>query len=255
MVLRYDAAYDFLVLFYLSSNMSKLAAFDHLLLQYQTLNYHQNPALKQRLHEVQAWMKARIAETHKEFFALPENQLMAQYFLNRLYGGPDFEAIAQQIERLLKYAHKAESLLPENAIKTGTKSVSLAVLATQLDEQVAEQLLKDYPLETPLTHEIMRQTLVKLDQGDVRYEQLQLLDELGLTLDKYMRSTMMYAAFKMCKGIATKYQFEPMYDFIQEGFAAMKPMKSAATFIKTFTAKEREIIEKVHAGHPNPFRD
>jgi FixJ family two-component response regulator len=46
-----------------------------------------------------------------------------------------------------------------------------------------------------------------------------------------------------------------MYDFIQEGFAAMKPMKSAATFIKTFTAKEREIIEKVHAGHPNPFRD
>ncbi len=127
MVLRYDAAYDFLVLFSLSSNMSKLAAFDYLLLQYQTLNYHQNPALKQRLHEVQAWMKARIAETHKEFFALPENQLMAQYFLNRLYGGPDFEAIAQQIERLLKYAHKAEKLLPENAIKTGTKSVSMFI--------------------------------------------------------------------------------------------------------------------------------
>ena len=63
-----------------------------------------------------------------------------------------------------------------------------------------------------------------------------------------MRSTMMYAAFKMCKGIATKYQFEPMYDFIQEGFAAMKPMKSAATFIKTFTAKEREIIEKSIQG-------
>lgn len=254
MVLRYDAAYDFLVLFYLSSNMSKLAAFDHLLLQYQTLNYHQNPVLKQRLHEVQAWMKTRIAGTHQEFFALPENQLMAQYFLDRLYGGPDFDAIAQQIERLLKYAHKAEKLLPENAIKTGTKSVSLAVLATRLDEQVAEQLLEDYPLETPLTDEIMRETLVKLDQGDARYEQLQLLDELGLALDKYMRSTMMYAAFKMCKGIASKYQFEQMYEFIQEGFAAMKPMKSAAAFIKTFTEKEREIIEKVHAGHPNPFR-
>ena len=69
----------------------------------------------------------------------------------------------------------------------------------------------------------MRQTLVKLDQGDVRYEQLQLLDELGLTLDKYMRSTMMYAAFKMCKGIATKYQFEPgMYD-LSGRFFAMKP--------------------------------
>lgn len=255
MVLGYDAAYDFMVLFSLSSNMSKLAAFDNLLLQYQTLNYHQDPVLAQRLHEVQAWMKERIAQTHAEFFAEPQNQLMAQYFLNRLYGGPDFDAMAQQIERLLKYAHKAESLLPENAIKTGTKSVSLAVLATQLDEQVAVQLLQDYSADTPLTDEIMRQTLVKLDQGNARYEQLQLLDELGLTLDKYMRSTMMYAAFKMCKGIAHKYQFDRMYEFIQEGFAAMKPMKSAATFIKTFSEKEREIIEKVHAGHPNPFRN
>jgi hypothetical protein len=40
-------------------------------------------------------MKARIAATHQEFFAQPENQLMAQYFLNRLYGGPDFDAMAQ----------------------------------------------------------------------------------------------------------------------------------------------------------------
>ncbi|WP_433847376.1 FFLEELY motif protein [Acinetobacter proteolyticus] len=234
--------------------MSKLAAFDDLLLQYKAFNYHDDAVLEQRLHDVQTWMKERIAQTHQDFFARPENQLMAQYFLKRLYGGPDFDALAQQIERLLKFAHKVENFVPENGIKTGTKSVSLAVLATQLDEQVAKQLLADYPADTPLTDEIMRQTLVKLDQGDARYEQLRLLDELGLTLDKYMRSTMMYATFKMCKGLAHKYQFDGMYEFIQEGFAAMKPMKSAATFIQTFTEKEREIIDRVHAGHPSPFR-
>jgi len=234
--------------------MSKLAAFDDLLLQYKAFQYHDNPALAQRLQDVQTWMKSRIAETHHDFFAQQNNQLMAQYFLKRLYGGPDFDALALQIERLLKFAHKVESFVPDNGIKTGTKSVSLAVLATQLDEQVAMQLLEDYPLETPLTDDIMRQTLIKLDQAEARYQQLDLLDELGVTLDKYMRSTMMYAAFKMCKGLAHKHQFDGMYEFIQEGFSAMKPMKSAATFIQTFTAKEREIIEKVHAGHPNPFR-
>ena len=31
-------------------------------------------------------------------------------------------------------------------------------------------------------------------------------------------------------------------------------LKSAETFIKTFTEKERQIIENVHSGHPNPFR-
>ncbi|MCJ0828531.1 hypothetical protein MN869_08730 [Acinetobacter sp. NIPH1876] len=235
--------------------MSKLSAFDDLLLQYKAFNYHNDAVLEQRLHEVQTWMKERIAHTHQEFFARPKNQLMAQYFLKRLYGGPDFDALAQQIERLLKFAHKVEKFVPENGIKTGTKSVSLAVLATQLDEQVAQQLLADYPADTPLTDEIMRDTLVKLDQGEVRYEQLRLLDELGVTLDKYMRSTMMYATFKMCKGLAHKYKFDGMYEFIQEGFDAMKPMKSAAVFIQTFTEKEREIIDRVHAGHPNPFRN
>ena len=231
--------------------MSKLAALDQLLEQYQQLSYHTDPILKNRLHEAQTWLKNRIQMTHQDLFN--QNVLMAQYFINRLYGGPEFDDLAVQIERLLKYAHKAEKIIPENAIKTGLKSVGLAVLAMQLDEQVAAQLLKDYPADQVIDNEMMRQTLIKLDQYDARLEQLSLLDDLGGALDKYMRSFIMHTAFKMCKGAANKYRFELMYDFIGEGFIAMKPMKSAANFIHTFTVKEREIVEKVHAGEPNPF--
>ncbi|MFN3072100.1 FFLEELY motif protein [Acinetobacter sp. TY2] len=233
--------------------MSKLAALDQLLEQYQQLSYHTDPILKNRLHEAQTWLKTRIQMTHQDLFNQKENVLMAQYFLNRLYGGPEFDDLAVQIERLLKYAHKAEKIIPENAIKTGLKSVGLAVLAMQLDEQVAAQLLKDYPADQVIDNEMMRQTLIKLDQYDARLDQLSLLDDLGGALDKYMRSFIMHTAFKMCKGAANKYRFELMYDFIGEGFIAMKPMKSAANFIHTFTVKEREIVEKVHAGEPNPF--
>ena len=233
--------------------MSKLAALDQLLEQYQQLSYHTDPILKNRLHEAQTWLKNRIQMTHQDLFNQKENVLMAQYFINRLYGGPEFDDLAVQIERLLKYAHKAEKIIPKNAIKTGLKSVGLAVLAMQLDEQVAAQLLKDYPADQVIDNEMMRQTLIKLDQYDARLEQLSLLDDLGGALDKYMRSFIMHTAFKMCKGAANKYRFELMYDFIGEGFIAMKPMKSAANFIHTFTVKEREIVEKVHAGEPNPF--
>lgn len=234
--------------------MSKLTALDDLLEQYQQLNYHTDPKLKQRLHDAQDWLKKRILNTHQALFNEPKNQLMAQYFINRLYGGPEFDALAIQIERLLKYAHKAEKIIPENAIKTGLKSVGLAVLAMKLDEQVAVQLLKDYPEDQAIDDEMMHQTLIKLDQAEARHQQLNLLDELGLSLDKYMRSFIMHTAFKMCKGAASKYRFELMYDFIGEGFLAMKPMKSAATFIYSFTEKERQIVENVHSGQPNPFR-
>ena len=233
--------------------MSKLAALDQLLEQYQQLSYHTDPVLKNKLHEAQDWLKTRIQKTHEESFSQKENVLMAKYFMNRLYGGPEFDDLALQIERLLKYAHKAEKIIPENAIKTGLKSVGLAVLAMQLDEQVAAQLLQDFPVTQKIDDDMMCQTLIKLDQQQLRLEQLGLLDDLGGALDKYMRSFIMHTAFKMCRGTAAKYHFELMYDFIGEGFVAMKPMKSAAKFIHEFTAKERIIVENVHSGKIDPF--
>lgn len=233
--------------------MSKLAVLDDLLDLYYQLNYHKNPDLFQRLQDVQAWQKQRMQRTHAQQFAEKQNVLMAEYFLNRLYGGPDFDALAQQIARLSKYAHKAEKLIPDNAVKTGTAGVELAILAVQLDEQVAMQLLQDYHPYEKLTDEMMRQTYLKLDQGSGRLKQLDLLDQLGKSLDKYMRSFVVYAAFKMCKGAAAKYSFDVMYDFMQDGFLAMKPLKSAEKFVKEFTAVERRIIDKVHAGDPRPF--
>ncbi len=234
--------------------MSKLAALDGLLELYYQLNYHKNPEIYQRLQDVQAWQKLRMQRTHARHFAEKQNALMAEYFLNRLYGGPDFDALAQQIARLNKYAHKAEKLIPENAIKTGTSGVSLAILAVQLDEQVAMQLLQDYHPHEALTDEMMRQTYLKLDQGQGRLQQLDLLDLLGKSLDTYMRSFVVYAAFKMCKGAAAKYSFNVMYEFMQDGFLAMKPLKSAEKFVKDFSAVERQIIAKVHAGDAAPFQ-
>ena len=234
--------------------MSKLAALDGLLELYYQLNYHKNPEIYQRLQDVQAWQKLRMQRTHARHFAEKQNALMAEYFLNRLYGGPDFDALAQQIARLNKYAHKAEKLIPENAIKTGTSGVSLAILAVQLDEQVAMQLLQDYHPHEALSDEMMRQTYLKLDQGQGRLQQLDLLDLLGKSLDTYMRSFVVYAAFKMCKGAAAKYSFNVMYEFMQDGFLAMKPLKSAEKFVKDFSAVERQIIAKVHAGDAAPFQ-
>lgn len=235
--------------------MSKLAALDELLEQYYQLQYHQDPVLWQRLQDVQTWQKQRIQRTHHKNFTEKQNLLMAEYFINRLYGGPDFDRLAEQIARLNRYAHKAEKLIPENAIKTGTAGVELAILAVRLDEQVAVQLLKDHHPAEALTDDLMRQAYLKLEQAEERHQQLELLDQLGKNLDKYLRSFVVYTAFKMCKHTAHKYNFDVMYEFMQEGFLAMKPLKSAEKFVKDFTRIERQIIDKVHAGHLYPFHE
>lgn len=233
--------------------MSKFDPLQQQLNVFHDLAFHQDARLAKRLAEVQAWQKQRMVKTHADFFAVPEHYLMSQYFLNRLYGGPDFDVLAQQIARLVKHAGVVEKLIPDSAIRTGFSGVELAVLAIRLDQELAIDLLNTYAADMPLTDEIMRLTYLKLDQRDDRLHQMALLDELGISLDKYVRSRMVRAAFKMSKGLATKYKVVPIYEFAAEGFEAMKPLASAEVFVNTFTAKERDIVANVHSGNTYPF--
>lgn len=233
--------------------MSKFEFLQQQLDQYEALEHHENPVLAKRLAEVQIWQKQRMQNTHAAFFSVPEHQLMTQYFMDRLYGADDFKTLSFQIRRLIKNAKIVEKIIPANALKTGDAGVELARLSIQLDEDVARYLLENYPENQPLTDEIMCQAYLAKDQATDRLHQMELLELLGGKLDMYVRSRMVKTAFKMSKGLAYRYKVDPIYEFIDEGFKAMEPLESAEKFVDVFTTKEREIIQAVHNGHPQPF--
>ena len=234
--------------------MSKFQFLQQQLDQYNALAHHHDPVLAQRLQDVQIWQKQRMQNTHQAFFAEPNHQLMTAYFLNRLYGAEDFEILSNQIRRLINNAGIVEKIIPYSALKTGDAGVELAILAIQLDEQVAKYLLENYPTDTPLDDEMVRRAYLAVDQYAPRLHQMELLELLGTKLDKYVRSTMVKTAFKLSKGIAYRYEANTIYDFIDDGFKAMAPLGSAQDFIATFTSKEKQIIDAVHSGHPTPFQ-
>lgn len=231
--------------------MSTFDALTSQLARYRALEHHQNPALAAQLAAVQAWQKTRMQHTHRALFSQPEHQLMADYFLNRLYGGADFVILADQFDRVLLKAHKIEKIVPASAVYTGTLGIELAVLAIELDEQLAKLLLQQQV--TQITDEIMLNAYLVADQADNRQHQMALLNELGLKLDKYVRSLMIQTAFKMAKSTAYKRDFAPVYDFTAEGFTAMRSLDSAESFIQSFTSAECAIIQRVHEQQPDPF--
>jgi hypothetical protein len=233
-----------------------MSAFDPiktLLARYHALQHHQDPALAARLLEVQAWQKQRMQHTHRVLFAQPQNHLIATYFLNRLYGGPDFAILAEQFERVMTKTSKIENFAPASAVRTGTLGIELAVMAIELDEALALLLNNTLQYTGPLHDAVMIEAYELADQQQARIHQMDLLDELGHSLDKYVRSIMIQSAFKMAKGTAYKHHFAPVYDFTAEGFAAMKPLKSAGDFIAVFTQAERDTVQRVHTQEPDPF--
>ncbi len=235
--------------------MSSFAPMQQLIARYHALEFHHNPQLALRLSTIQNWQKKRMQHTHAALFAVPEHQLMTQYFLNRLYGGADFEILAGQFERVVNAAKKIERLVPNSTIKTGCEGIELAVLAIELDQQLAQLMPQDfhYNQHGEIEDSAMISLYLQANQAESRYHQLNLLDKLGNNLDKYVRSFIVQSAFKMAKGAAERHHYDPLYTFLGEGFSAMKPLKSAEVFVGVFTKHEREIIDRIHSNIPNPF--
>ncbi|AMN49148.1 MULTISPECIES: hypothetical protein [unclassified Psychrobacter] len=223
--------------------MSALSELQQHLTRYWALPYHDDEALHAKLNDVQAWQRARIQRTHSELFEQPNNKPMASYFLTKLYGGEEFKLLAKQLERILPKAKKLERLAKESVLETGTMAVQAAILAIELDMHLAQWLLEQ---DLPVNEENMLKAYRAVNEADERRVQINNLKEVCYRTDKYLNSFMLRKAFSFAKGTAYSRGYQPLYDFIDAGFTAMKPLKSVASFIEPFCERELKIIDQVH---------
>lgn len=222
--------------------MSAFIELQHHLKRYWKLPYHDDPKLNTVLNEVQAWQRLRIQRTHKELFAQPNNQLMANYFLTQLYGGKEFKLLAIQLARILPKAQKIESLIKESALTTGSMAIEAAVLAIELDLHLAQWLVA----QNLSANEKNIMTAYKIvDESDARRSQISNLREVCYRTDKYLNSFFLQKAFQLAKGTVYKLNYHLLYDFVEAGFNAMKPIDSVASFIDPFCERELIIIDQL----------
>ena len=223
--------------------MSALVELQHHLDHYWTLPFHEDVALKAKLDEVQTWQRERIKSTHKALFEQPKNQPMAHYFLTQLYGGDQFKLLAEQLMRILPKAKKLERLAKESALETGSMAIQTSILAIELDTHLAQWLLEQ---DKAVTEENMLAAYRTVNESAARHAQINNLKDVCYRTDKYLNSFVLRKAFGLTKGTAYRHGHQPLYDFIDAGFSAMKPLKSVSSFIEPFCKRELEIIEHVH---------
>lgn len=214
------------------------------------LPYHHNPALAHKLAEVQAWQRARIHRTHQALFTDPKHQAMGEFLIDQLYGGEKFNLLAKQLERMAGKAEKLEKFIPKTAIETGVNGIQEAIHAIHMDLQLAQYLF-DHQLA--VNEDNMLTAYQAVNAQAQRVEQIANLRAMCYQTDKYIKSFVLQKAFALAKGTAYKYNYQPLYDFIAEGFIAMKPLKSVGEFIEPFCQKEWQIIDNVHTGKDRPF--
>lgn len=212
------------------------------LTRYWALPYHDNSTLNTALNEVQAWQRIRIRHTHKALFEQPNHQLMTEYFLTQLYGGKEFKLLAIQLARLLPKAQKLESVIKESVLETGSMAIEAAVLAIELDLRLAEWLVAH---DLPVTEQTVMLAYSVIDDSEARRIQIKSLKEVCYRTDKYLNSFFLQKAFQLAKSTVYHLNYQLLYDFVEAGFTAMKPLNSVGSFIEPFCARELMIVDQL----------
>lgn len=237
--------------------MSVLTSLKQDLLKFRQMPYHNDPALATTLAHVQQWQRERIRHTHAELFNQPKHHAMADFLINKLYGGDAFIKLAEQLERIVPKAEKLEKFVPSSALQTGILGIEAAIEAIRLDLQLAQYIQATHPEvstnQQSLNDTVMIEAYQAVNEPQARHQQIEQLRDVCYQTDKYIKSFVLQKAFALAKSTAYKYNYHPLYNFVAEGFEAIKPIKSIGAFIDPFCAKENAIIDNVHSNKPSPF--
>lgn len=210
---------------------------------------HHDETFREKFVAIQKWQAERLTRTHSDFLEDERYAAVTRFFLTDLYGGLDLNELAREIERALPVATR---LLPDSVMRTSAVALELNALTGELDEAVAAMHFETLG-HAVLTEATVVEAYRACQQHDARMRQLDLLAELGKGLDRYVRSRVIYATFRIAHRPAKMAGLGGLYDFLDRGFEVMRPMGSAQDFINLFISRERAILDNIRDGKTDPF--
>lgn len=190
---------------------------------------------------LKAWQAQRLAASHQALLASPRYAPAARFFLEDLYGPKDHRTRDQDLARVLP---KLLKLLPQSAQWTLAQALHMDVISEELDAQMAQCLAAQGALQTEgdLNAEQYAQAYRTVDQAQLRQAQLDLVMQIGLSLDELTRLPMLATTLKLMKKPAELAGLSELHGFLQRGFMAFAHMKGAEGFLQSIVQEERALM-------------
>lgn len=211
----------------------------------------QDVLLHKMLMSVQAWQKNRIAGTYRRLLTHEAFGQATRFVLEEAYAGPDHDALIGDIERVVPHVVR---LFPEPLVKTAVDILALNTLTLALDIELSQSLLDHKVLPEAVNTAIYEQAYCALDNFSKRYEQLTLMRALGDSVEHYLGSQWVYAAFKVTKLPAKALGLQALVNFMQRGFEAIHQLPIPATdLVNLIVDTEQGYVDRLRSGERNIF--
>ncbi len=209
-----------------------------------------NPILAGSLERLARWQARRLRQTYADLAAQPRYATAINFFEKDLYG--DAADFAQRDSDLARVVPMMVRMLPERVIATVADAVELNALSHELDAAVLALLPRASGSFGVVDYcRAYREVGRRAD----RERQINLIDEVGVALDHYVKKALIRSALVMMRRPAHLAGFGALHDFLERGFSAFRKMDGATEFLATIRARENELMERILGGDNAPFPD
>lgn len=204
------------------------------------------PALKL----IREWQSGRLAWTHRDLLESPRYRPATLFFLSDVYAPRDFSQRNYDIQKAYDAMRKA---VPERVVHTLAETIELHQFTDDLDTLLATVLIEQLGVTDSITPEQYAEAYRICDNYDDRARQIAMIVAIGRSVDRIVRLPFIGITLKLAHTPAHLAGWHELQGFLERGYAAFKHMKGAEEFLSTIVGREMTILDRVFAGHPEPF--
>lgn len=207
--------------------------------------------MERELGILRRWQSARLARTHADLLDSPRYRPAAEFFLEELYGDRDFRQREHDLARTVPVMART---LPAGVLRTAALALELNALSHELDARLTRILVEEFCLRDELDEAVYVAAYRRCARYDPRRRQLELIERLGRDLQGIVHKRFIHTALTLAKGPARLAGVGELHRFLEAGFRAFRHMGAeAGIFVTTVVGRERAILERIRAGHPQPL--
>lgn len=206
--------------------------------------------LDPQLAALRAWQAARLAQTYADLLAEKQYRPACLFFLSDIYAPRDFSQRDYDAERIHSFLAR---VVPAHMLQLLTDVVELNALTTALDAHLLRVLITELDFTTDLTTALYAEAYIRCDNRTEREQQIDLIGRVVAQVSAGSNLPGVGLALKVVRGPAHTAGWVEVFDFLERGYAAFKPMRRAEGFIQTVTTRETRILDRLLARHPHPF--
>jgi hypothetical protein len=207
-------------------------------------------SLDPQLALLRQWQTERLANTYSDLLADEQYRPACLFFLSDLYAPRDFSQRNHDAEHLYSLLSR---FLPEAMLALLADAIRINQLASQLDHALLKVLVDDLEVKDTLTPQLYAEAYRLCDNYSERREQIELLTRTLREAAEGARNPLFAVSLRLVRGPAQRAGWFELYDFLERGYLACKPMRNVEAFVGTIQQREMELLDKIFAGDTEPF--